>query len=292
MGKSRRNAGGRHGLQVVTLCISTAMVLVLLGIVVLFTLSGRNLSSWVRENFVVTMVLDHDMTDGEALSLMTTLRTRPFVNQLHYISQQEALREGKQQLGVDPTEFAGGNPFNASIDITLKADYANNDSLQWISKELRACPQAVKVSYEKDLIEKVNRNIANLSVVFLVIALLLTIVSFSLINNTVKLGIYARRFTMHTMKLVGASWGFIRWPFVRSAIGIGLLAAIIASAVLGGCIYGLYVWEPDMQTFVTWKEMTIVGVTVFAFGIIITGICASVSVTKFLRMKASDLYKI
>ena len=126
----------------------------------------------------------------------------------------------------------------------------------------------------------------------LVLAVLLTCVSFSLINNTVKLGMYARRFTIHTMKLVGASWGFIRRPFLGNAVGIGLLAALLADAVLAAGVYALYTYEPGIMTVITWQVMAVTGAAVFLCGFVITLLCAYVAVNKFLRMKAGDLYKI
>jgi len=279
-------------LQVVTLCISTAMVLVLLGLVVMSVFTARNLSSVVKENLVVTMVLEQDMTNPEAQQICRKLNARPYINHLEYISKERALKEGTKDLGVDPLEFAGVNPFLSSIDVTLKADYANTDSLRWITKELEAYPKVSEVNYQHDLIEQVNRNIAKIGIVLLALAVLLTFISFSLISNTVRLGIYARRFSIHTMKLVGASWGFIRGPFVRRAVVVGLVAALLACIVLGGTVYGLYHYEPEILSVLTWEVMLITGVSVFLFGIIITAFCANISVNKFLKMKAGELYKI
>ena len=292
MAKKRKKTSSRHGLQVVTLCISTAMVLILLGMVVFSTLTARNLSSYVKQNLVVQMMLQQDMTPNEAQQICKKLKTRPFVNSLQYISKEQALKEGTKELGADPREFAGVNPFLSSVEITVKADYANNDSLQWISRELKAFPKVSEISYQKDLVEQVNQNIAKISVILLVLAVLLTFVSFTLISNTVRLGIYARRFSIHTMKLVGASWSFIRRPFVNRTICIGIVAALLACIVLAICIYALYRFEPDIVTIVTWKEMVITAASVFFFGIVITAICANISVNKFLKMKASELYKI
>lgn len=279
-------------MQVVTLCISTAMVLVLLGLVVMSVFTARNLSSVVKENLVVTMVLEQDMTNPEAQQICRKLNARPYINHLEYISKERALKDGTKDLGVDPLEFAGVNPFLSSIDVTLKADYANTDSLRWITKELEAYPKVSEVNYQHDLIEQVNRNIAKIGIVLLALAVLLTFISFSLISNTVRLGIYARRFSIHTMKLVGASWGFIRGPFVRRAVVVGLVAALLACIVLGGTVYGLYHYEPEILSVLTWEVMLITGVSVFLFGIIITALCANISVNKFLKMKAGELYKI
>lgn len=292
MAKKRKNTRNRQGLQAVTLCISTAMVLVLLGMVVFSVLTARNLSSYVKENIVVTMMLQDDMTQGEASQFCARLRQRPYICKLDYVSKEQALREGIQTLGADPREFADANPFLSSIEITLKADYANSDSLQYISRELKSYPKVSEVKYQKDLVDSINRNIAKISIVLLTIALLLTIVSFSLINNTVRLSIYSRRFSIHTMKLVGASWGFIRAPFVRRYMALGLLAALIACCALGGGVYVLYVYEPGILQVLTWDVLAVTACVVVLSGLTITAICSTISVNKFLRMKAGDLYKI
>jgi cell division transport system permease protein len=128
--------------------------------------------------------------------------------------------------------------------------------------------------------------------VLLILALLLTFISYSLISNTVRLGVYSRRFLIHTMKLVGASWGFIRRPFMRDAVTVGIIAAILACLALGGAFYALWQYEPNIMTIVTWELLVITGVAVLLFGIIITALCSYISVNRFLRMTAGELYKI
>lgn len=288
--KSTRRTGR---LQSVTLCISTALVLILLGLVAFSTLGGRNLSALVKENLRVTMMLEQDMADNEAQTITRSLVRRPYIKTIHFISKESALHDAAKQMGTDPSTFTDGvNPFSSSIELTLKSDYANNDSLAWITKELKKYPKVSDITYQKDLIDAVNRNLAKTGVAMIVLAILLTFVSFSLINNTVKLGIYARRFSIHTMKLVGASWGFIRRPFVWNAVLIGIIAAALACTALGFGMYALYRYEPEILTVITWREMAITGASVFFFGIVITVICANISVNRFLRMKAGDLYKI
>jgi cell division transport system permease protein len=148
------------------------------------------------------------------------------------------------------------------------------------------------VAYQVDLMDSVNRNLTKLNLLLLGLAVLLTFVSFSLINNTVRLSVYSRRFLIHTMKLVGASWGFIRRPFMNQALLIGVIAAIMAIAVLGGLFYGLYYYEPNIVAVISWRELAITAGAVLLFGIIITAACSYISVNRFLRMSAGELYKI
>ena len=292
MGKKRKSTGIRHGLQGITLCISTALVLILLGMVVFSVLSARNLSSYVKENLTVTMMLGEDITDPEARKLCNNLRKNSYISHITYISKEQALKEQTEAMGTDPSEFIGMNPFVPSIELQLKAQYANTDSLKWIASGLKSDKRVTDITYPQDLMDSVNNNLNKINLVLLILAVLLTCVSFSLINNTVRLGMYARRFTIHTMKLVGASWGFIRRPFLGNAVGIGLLAALLADGVLAAGVYALYTYEPGVLTVITWQVMAITGGAVFLFGVLITLLCAYVSVNKFLRMKAGDLYKI
>ena len=292
MAKSRKKARKRHGLQVVTLCISTTMVLVLLGLVVFSVFTANNLSTYVRENLTVTVLLDDGMSVNDAHLLCRDLYHRPYTRHIDYIGKEQAKQEQCAAMGSDPTEFLGFNPFSATLEIRLKSDYANRESLRWISKEIEKRSGVTSVTYQEDLMDKVNSNLSKLSGVLLILAVLLTCVSFSLINSSVRLSIYSRRFLIHTMKLVGASWGFIRRPFLRRAMGIGLVAATLACAVLGGGFYALYTYEPGLLSIITWKELTITGAAVFLFGMVITALCSFISVNKFLRMTAGELYKI
>jgi cell division transport system permease protein len=268
------------------------MVLVLLGMVVFTVLTARNLSSYVKENLTVTVELGDNMTQQERGAAYNRLRVRPYVHQITYISKEQALKENNEEMGTDPQEFVGFNPFPAIFEIQLSEPYANSDSVLRVKKEILSIPKIAEVRYPEDLMDKVNANLSKISLVLLVLAVLLTIVSFSLISNSVRLGVYSRRFLIHTMKLVGASWSFIRRPFLTRAIGVGVVAALLAIIFLGLGIYGLYVLEPDLLTIIGWQELTITGVSVLLFGIIITAVCAYLAVNKFLHMTAGELYKI
>ena len=292
MKKRKKKTGSRRGMQLLTLCISTTMVLVLLGLIVLSVQTSRNLSSWVKENLTVTVMLSDDASVNDAKRLCRTLYHRPYSKNIDYVSKEQALKEQTAAMGSDPSEFLGANPFVATLEIQMKADYANRDSLMWIAKELRKQKFVTDVAYQEDLMDDVNRNLGRINMMLLVLALLLTFVSFALINNTVRLSVYSRRFLIHAEKLVGASWGFIRRPFITQAVGVGVIAAVLAVIVLGACVYGLYRFEPGILHVITWRELAVTGVSVVFFGIVITMICSWISVNRFLKMTAGDLYRI
>ena len=215
--KKRNRAFGR--MQWFTSCISTTLVLLLLGLVVLFGLSAHELSRSVKENLTVTLLLDDDLDTDDAKAFEQRLQLHPYVHTTTLISKEQALEEERERLGTDPTEFLSGqNPYTASIEMTVGADYACTDSLIWIAKELKEMWQVADVIYQRDLVDNLNQTLHKAIMVLAVLAVLLMIISVVLINNTVRLSVYARRQTIHTMRLVGASWGFIRWPFIRRSV--------------------------------------------------------------------------
>jgi cell division protein ftsX len=264
----------------------------LIGIVVLTGFTSRNLSSYVKENLTITMILQPDMNTEESTALCERIRTLHYINSLNFISKEQALKDGTKELGANPAEFAGENPFTGEIEVQLKANYANNDSIRNIVQQLRTYRGVSDITYPQSLVESVNQTLGKISLVLLVIAVLLTIISFSLINNTIRLSIYAHRFSIHTMKLVGGSWSFIRAPFLRRAVLEGLVSALLAIAVLGIGICLLYEKEPEITKLLSWDALIITAIVMLAFGVIIATFCAWLSVNKFLRMKAGDLYKI
>ncbi len=279
-------------MQFITSCISTMLVLMLLGMVVFFVMTANNLSVYVRENISCSVVLSDDMKEPEIISFQKKLEQKPFVKQTTYISKAQALKEQTEAMGTDPAEFLGYNPFTASIEIKLNSAYANTDSLKWIQEELLANKKVMEVNYPEELMDSVNRNIKKISFFLLGLAALLTFISFALINNTIRLGIYSKRFLIHTMKLVGASWSFIRRPFMTRHIWIGVLASAMADALLIGMAYFLVKYERGLLEIITPAVMLTVMGAVFVFGIAITSLCAYFSINKYLRMKVGDLYNL
>ena len=290
--KSRNNAVSYFDMQFITSSISTTLVLLLLGFVVFFVLAANNLSVYVRENINFSVLISDDMKETDILKLQKRLNNEPFVKETEYISKKQALKEQTEAMGTDPQEFLGYNPFTASIEIKLHSDYANSDSIAKIEKLIKRNTNIQDVLYQKDLIDAVNENIRNISLVLLALAVMLTFISFALINNTIRLAIYSKRFLIHTMKLVGASWGFIRCPFLKRNIWSGVLAAFIADTILMGAAYWLVSYEPELIRVITPEVMLLVSGAVLVFGVVITFLCAYLSINKYLRMKASTLYYV
>ena len=289
--KNRYKSKSLFDMQFITSSISTTLVLLLLGLVVFFVLTAHNMSVYVRENISFSVLISDDMKEADILKLQKKLNQEPFVKQSEYISKKQALKEQTEAMGTDPEEFLGYNPFTASLEIKLHSDYANSDSIAKIEKMIKKNSNIQDVLYRKELIDAVNENIRNISLVLLALAVVLTFISFALINNTIRLAIYSKRFLIHTMKLVGASWSFIRGPFLRKNVWSGVLAGMLADAILMGTAYWAVTYEQELIQVIT-PVMLIVCGSVLVFGIVITWLCAYISMNKYLRMKANTLYYI
>lgn len=276
--------------QFITATISTTLVLVLLGTIVLFVLTAHNLSNYVKENINVSALISDDLDSLQIKNMQASLQGANYVKEITYISKEQALEEEIKAQGIDPTEFLGTNPYTASFEIKVNADYATPESMDKIVKQLKDNPDVVDVVYSQDLIKSVNKNIRKVSIILLIIAALFTYISFALINNTVRLTIFAKRFLINTMKLVGASWNFIRKPFLIQSLTLGIISAILADGVIIGGLYWLRNFEPNIDTIIDLNAVLIVSGCVLVFGILITCLCTLFSLNKYLKMRSNELY--
>ena len=279
-------------MQTATATVSTTLVLIVLGIVVFFALAARSVSVYVRENVNFSLLISDDMKEAEIGELLDDLKAEPFVRSAEYISKAQALEEMKAELNTDPEDFQGYNPFPASVKIKLRADYANNDSIAKIEEQLSANINIQEVLYQKNLIESMNRHIGQLELMLIGLALILGLISFALINNTIRLTVYSQRFLIYTMKLVGASRSFIRRPFMVRNFWIGVMASLLADAALWGAAAWLVLNEPHLIEVISPEVMLIVSATVLLVGVCMTLLCAYWSVNRFLSMKAAKLYYV
>ena len=278
--------------QFMTSCISTTLVLILLGTIVFFMLSAKNLSAFIKENLNVSVLINDELKQDKIDALQAELTSSPYVKRLTFISKEQALQETSEELGTDPTEFLGYNPFTPSFEINVNEPYANNDSLTKIVAELDQREEIVGVDYDKETLESVNDNIRKISVVLLVIAGLFLYISFALINNTVRLTIFSKRFLINTMKLVGASWGFIRRPFLKNAFRLGILSGIAADTALLCGIQWMKAYEPGLNAIVTTDIIYIVMGVVMVCGLLITFMCTFASLSRYLKLSSNELYNI
>ena len=288
----KRNAQKKRWVKLPTLVsmISITMVLLLLGSVVLFALTANELSKSVRESLTVTVVLQDDIAVTEAKAFNDSISALPFVKHSQYISSEQALEEQSKSMGLDPSEFLGSNPFSISLELAMKHQYNCSDSLNWIVPGLKSCEAVHDVIYQHELVDTLNRNLNRISVIFLVIALLLILVSMSLINNMVRISIHNHRFDIYTMKLVGADWSFIRKPFMARATLMGFFSALLADVMLLGGVEWIISKDPSAISFLPMQNVAVMAVCVFLFGLVLTLLCTYVSVTRILGMRESDLY--
>lgn len=287
MGKKRKSIGGRF--NTVTSCISMTLVLLLLGTVVFCTLVARDFSKQMKENFIVEVLLSDDIPNRDLIALQTELRAKPYARLVGYLSKEKGTKEMAEALQNGPVEFDGINPIPAEFEVYLKADYANLDSLKRYEPELRKNPYVIDVVYPRDAMESAGYWLPLLGLIMIVVAGLLLVISFALINNTIRMSVYARRMTIHSMKLAGAKWGFIRRPFILRAMGTGLIAAILAGGLLSLGIWQLRELDNVITTLVSPMTIAITLATVFCCGLLLTLCCSWLSVNRFLRMKGDEV---
>lgn len=294
MSKKRKKSRNAGRFATVTTCISTTLVLVLLGIVVLFVSVGTNFSKQIREGLTVEVLMNDSTRNADMLKTQNLLRTAPYARRVDFISKERGTREMNEALGNDMCELAGSSPIPAEFEVYLKADYANLDSIAHYEKSIRAMPGVTDIIYPRDVMESLDRSIPVVGIILLSVAALLALVSFSLIGNTLRMSIYARRYSIQTMKLVGASWGFIRRPFIWQAFRIGLTAAVLAGGILAGAMYWLQytagMGEVYLNELVTPEVWIVTLGTIFVCGIVLTVWSAYVSVNRQLNLRTGEVY--
>lgn len=274
----------------VTSLISISLVLVLLGLLSFILINARQLSDYVREQIGFTLVLQDDLKDVEIIRLEKVLNAGNFVKSTRFVDKETAAQELSTELGEDFTSFLGYNPLFASIDVKLYAPYTVTDSLIKLEKVFLDYPQVAEVYYQKDLVFLINKNIRKISVTLLIVSALLTFIFFGLINNTIRLLIYAQRFSINTMQMVGASNAFIRMPFFRRSLLLGAYGATIASAIL---VFGMYNYKKELYGFIDTTDLTttiLVVAIVFLYGLLISFLSTWFAINKFLRLKFDELF--
>jgi cell division transport system permease protein len=288
--KEERYSNRRYQSSYVTTVVSITLVLLMLGVLALIVLHARKLSDYVKENIGFRIYMKENAKEADIIQFQKILDASAFVKSTEYITSAQAAKELSKELGEDFIDFLGYNPLPPSIDLRVKAAYANVDSLEMIDKKVMANPDVKEVFYQKSLVHLINQNIRRISIVLLAFSALLMLISIALINNTIRLSVYSRRFIIRTMKLVGATQSFIRRPFIWKGIIQGLYAAIIAILLLGVILYFSQQEIPELVNLRDFQlYLTLFGLVVL-LGIIISWISTFFAVRKYLRMKEDDLY--
>jgi len=272
--------------------ISISLVLFLLGLILLMGLLGNRLSVYVKENISFSIVLKDNLSNSEIKQIQKNMEDQPFIKSVDYISKEQAAKELEEELGENPETFLGFNPLQASIEVKLFSKYANPDSLKLIEKKIKNYTSVSELLYRKDMMQMVNENMQRVSLILLSLAVVLMIISFVLISNTIRLLIYSKRFLIHTMKLVGATPGFIRRPFVEYNVVSGIFASILAILMLSGALYYLQNELSGFINLLDMKTIMIVFGAVLVMGILLSIIATIIAVNKYLRMGVDKLYYI
>lgn len=285
---------GKRGIlrwQFLTSTISTTMVLLLLGALVLFVLTAREIRNYVHQNLTVTIVMADGTTPTAARDIEHQIARKTYIHHVNYISSEQALQEQVKAMGIDPRDLLDKNPFSISMELKLEAPYVCADSLQWIVEDLRQEKAIIDVIYQKELVDSLNRNLNTITIILLAITIVLSVISISLINNTVHMSVYSRRFIINNMKLIGARRSFIRRPFMLRSLGIGLFSTIIADGILVGLLHWATQFDQALLQFIPQQNVLIMAASVLGFALIITLVCTYISVTRFIAMGETDLYR-
>ena len=275
-----------------TSVISIALVLFLLGLICLMGLLGNKLSVYVKENITFSIVLKDNQREADIKKMQKKLDALPFIKSTEYISKEQAVKELEEELGENPETFLGFNPLKASIEVRLRSDYANPDSLPKIEHYIKQYTSVSDLFYRKDMMEMVHNNMQRIGLILLVLAAMLMAISFVLIGNTIRLLIYSKRFLIHTMKLVGATPGFIRRPFVYYNMVSGVIASLLAIGMLSGFLYYLQSELTGFIQILDMKTLLVVFVLVLILGILLSAVATIIAVNKYLRMNIDRLYYI
>ena len=270
--------------------ISITLVLLLVGVASLLLVNTKSVSDYFKENVQVSVLMKQDVGEEEAMNYATTLDAMPFIKGTRFISKEEGTREMTDMLGEDFLNVFETAPIPVSVDVTLKADYVSADSLEIVKKAISSSPLVDEVIYQQSLVDKLNTNLGKISIILGVFVILLLFISFVLINNTVRLNVFSKRFTIHTMKLVGATKSFIRAPFLGQAVFQGLFSALLAIILLLGLMF--FVRKEFAQLFEVFSRdllLVVIGIVVLS-GIVICLVSTYFVVGRLVSLSNDELY--
>jgi len=288
--KENRTYSRRIRSSYITSIISISLVLLLLGLVGLLLINGRNIKKQLMESIGFNVILKENVKEADIYQLQKILDAREYILSTEYITKEEAALETEQMLGEDFIRFLGYNPLPPSIRVRLYQPWANPDSVMNIEQDLMQYSSIEEVYYKKSLLYAINENIRQITLVILGFSILLTLISVTLINNTIRLTIYSKRFIINTMQLVGATRGFIRRPFLYSSAAYGFTGSLVALSLLFGLVYLLQEEFDGVISLKDYDLLAILALGVIFMGLLITWISTFFAVNKYLSIKTDKLY--
>lgn len=275
----------------VSTVISIALVLLVTGMLGLLLVHAKNLSKYVKENIVLNVIVNDGTSEGDVLSLQKDLEKDSYVLRSVYISKEIAAKNLKEDLGEDFVQYLGHNPLLPSLDVYMKENYANTDSIKTFIEKISKNNRIKEVVYQESLIDMVNKNVRIIGMIVLAFAVILLIIAVALINNTIRLAIYSQRFLIKSMQLIGATKNFIRKPFITYGIIHGLLGSLIAILLLILTLKFAQQQIPELVFLRNWFEFAVIFLGVIFIGILISGLSTYFAVTKYLKAQSNDLYR-
>ena len=270
--------------------ISLSLVLFVIGLLGLVLINAQRLSNYVKENIGFTIMLKEVVNEIEIMNFQKTLDASDFAKSSTFVSKEQATKDLQNDLGEDFVSFLGYSPLLASFDVKLNASYANTDSLAFIKAELNNYPLVHTIFYQENLIDKLNSNVNRLSFFLFSFCLLLFVIAFALINNTIRLSVYSKRFLIRTMKLVGATNSFIQRPFLIKGIYQGIYSSIFAIFMLIGSIQLIQSETASILNITDLKIIGLIFIIIFIFGFFLSWISTFFAVRKFIKQNESELY--
>ncbi|THD69665.1 FtsX-like permease family protein [Robertkochia marina] len=270
--------------------LSIALVLFLLGVLGLLVINTKKLANHFKEQVAVTVFLKDNAKEVEVSQLQKSLAMAPYTKSAEFISKEAAAEAHSKEIGENFLEFLGYNPLQNSIDVHLKADYVLTDSIQQIAETISAKDYVSEVSYDQPLVSLLNENVKRISFWILVASGVFTLIAVLLINSSIRLSIYSKRFIIKTMQMVGATKSFIRKPFILKSVQLGIIGALIALASVGGLLYYLSGKYPELQLLADLELLMILFGGILLGGIVITWISTYIATQRFLNLRTDDLY--
>ncbi|MDE5878192.1 MAG: permease-like cell division protein FtsX [Muribaculaceae bacterium] len=275
-----------------TTIVSVTLVLLIIGVIALTSIGAAVETQRLKEKIEISVVMADSVSDDRAAAVCSYISSEAYALETHLITRQEALDAWTAETGEDLQALFGVNPLSPEVVFRLRAEYTSPDSIAAIAKQLETLPQVESVAVpDSEMVVRMNHNIERATWVLAAIAIVLIVISFVLINNTVHLAVYARRFTIHTMQLVGATNGFIRWPYIRNNLFSGILAGCIATGLLALGMVLSASTAINLSTLIGWVPFGIVGGGLVVLGALLCGLSAGIATSRYLHKDYDQLFR-